>query len=74
MTEHPKRSIVKTISWRLFSFFLTVLIIYVYTRNIKQSIGVGAGIDIVKFVLYYIHERLWNRSHFGRQKTGDYQI
>ena len=74
MTEHPKRSIVKSISWRIFSFFLTVLIIYVYTRNIKQAIGVGAGIDIVKLILYYIHERIWNKSHFGRQKVTDYQI
>ena len=74
MIEHPKRSIVKSISWRLFSFMLTILIIYVYTKNLKQAIGVGAGIDIVKMFLYYIHERLWNKSHFGRQKSDDYQI
>jgi len=72
--DHPKRSLAKSISWRLFSFLLTIIIIYLYTKNIKQAIGVGAGIDLVKMVLYYIHERLWNRSHFGRQKASDYQI
>jgi uncharacterized membrane protein len=25
-------------------------------------------------VLYYLHERLWNKVHFGRHKPIDYQI
>lgn len=72
--EHHKRSIAKSVTWRLFSFMLTVIIIFAYTKNIKQAISVGAGIDIVKMFLYYIHERLWNKSHFGRHKGEDYQI
>ena len=72
--EDRKRSIVKSLSWRLFSFMLTVSIIFAYTKNWKQSLGVGAGIDIVKMFLYYMHERLWNKVNFGRQKSQDYQI
>ncbi len=59
--DHPKRSLCKSLSWRVFSFFLTVLIIFGYTRNIKQAVGVGAGIDVVKLALYYVHERLWKK-------------
>jgi len=72
--EHPKRSIVKSLSWRLFSYCLTVIILYAYTKKIGQSLGVGAGIDFIKMILYYIHERLWNKTHFGRLKNQDYQI
>jgi len=72
--EHRKRSLLKSVSWRLFSFCLTILIIYAYTKNIKQSLGVGAGIDFIKMILYYVHERLWNKVKFGRQKEQDYQI
>ncbi|MBU0547272.1 MAG: DUF2061 domain-containing protein [Candidatus Omnitrophica bacterium] len=72
--EHPKRSICKSLSWRIFSFFLTIIIIFAYTKNIKQAVGVGAGIDIVKMILYYLHERLWNKVDFGRHKQQDYQI
>lgn len=72
--EHHKRSIAKSVTWRIFSFILTIIIIYAYTKNVKQAIGVGAGIDIVKMVLYYFHERLWNKVHFGREKADDYQI
>jgi len=72
--EHRKRSILKTISWRIFSFILTMCIIFAYTRNLKQAVCVGAGIDAVKMFLYYIHERIWNRVRFGRIKTPEYQI
>lgn len=72
--EHHKRSIAKSITWRIFSFMLTIIIIYAYTKNVRQAIGVGAGIDIIKMVLYYFHERLWNKVRFGREKSGDYQI
>ncbi|MDD5247221.1 MAG: DUF2061 domain-containing protein [Candidatus Omnitrophica bacterium] len=73
--EQRKRSILKSISWRIFSFMLTIIIIYAYTRNIRQALGVGAGIDLVKMILYYVHERLWNKVQFGRKlKQQDYQI
>lgn len=72
--DHPKRSICKSLSWRIFSFFLTIGIIFAYTKNIKQAIGVGAGIDLLKMVLYYLHERLWNKVDYGRHKPQDYQI
>ena len=72
--EHHKRSIAKSITWRLFSFVLTVIIILAYTKNIGQALGVGAGIDLTKLVLYYFHERLWNKVQFGRHKAGDYEI
>lgn len=72
--EHRKRSLLKTLSWRLFSFFLTMSIIFAYTRNLKQAVCVGAGIDVVKMFLYYLHERIWNRVKFGRIKAPDYQI
>jgi len=72
--EHRKRSLCKTLSWRLFSFLLTVTIIYAYTKKLSQAISVGAGIDLVKMVLYYVHERIWNRVDFGRHEPTDYQI
>lgn len=72
--EHRKRSLLKTLSWRTFSFMLTVTILYAYTKDIRQSLGVGFGIDFVKMILYYYHERIWNKVHYGRRKIADYQI
>ena len=72
--EHRNRSILKTLSWRIFSFILTMSIIFAYTKNMKQALCVGAGIDIIKMFLYYLHERIWNKVKFGRIKQTDYQI
>jgi len=72
--DHPKRSLAKSISWRFFCFLLTIAIVYIYTKKIKQAIGAGVVIDGIKMVLYYIHERLWNKSNFGRKPENDYQI
>jgi len=72
--DNHKRSIAKSLTWRTFCFMLTVTIIFVYTKDIKQALGVGAGIDLTKLFLYYAHERIWNKVRFGRHKAGDYQI
>lgn len=72
--DHPKRSILKAVSWRFFGFISTVVIIYIYTKDIKEALKVGAGVDIIKMVLYYLHERFWNKVKFGRKVKEDYQI
>ncbi len=72
--DHPKRSLAKAITWRIIAFLVTIIAIYIYTKDIKESLIVGIGANVVKIFLYYAHERIWNRVRFGRIKTPDYQI
>jgi len=72
--EHPKRSLVKALTWRVIAFLVTIIAIYIYTKDIKESLVVGIAANIVKIFLYYIHERIWNRVKYGRIKAPDYQI
>ncbi|MFA5039597.1 MAG: DUF2061 domain-containing protein [Candidatus Omnitrophota bacterium] len=72
-TEQPKRSIMKAVSWRFFGCISTIVIVYIYTQDAGQALKVGVGVDAVKIVFYYIHERLWDKVKFGRKKQ-DYQI
>jgi len=72
--ENKKRAIFKAITWRLFGFISTAVIVFVYSKNLKEALMVGAGIDGLKLFFYYLHERLWNRVQFGRTKTLEYQI
>ncbi|HMO29209.1 GTP-binding protein [Enterovirga sp.] len=61
----PWRSILKTVTWRLLGTFLTVLVAYALTRNLRLALVLG-GIEILaKFVLYFGHERLWARIGLG---------
>ena len=72
--EHPKRSLMKTLTWRIIAFLVTILAVYIYSKDIKESLVIGISANLVKIFLYYAHERIWNRVKFGRIKQSDYQI
>jgi len=72
--EHPKRSLAKALTWRVIAFLVTIIAIYIYSRDIRQSLVVGISANVVKIFLYYIHERLWNKVKFGREEQPEYQI
>ena len=72
--EHPKRSLAKAVTWRVIAFVVTIVAIYIYSKDIRESLVVGISANVVKIFLYYAHERIWNRVKFGRIKTPDYQI
>ena len=66
MTDQPKRSLVKTITWRITGSGATFLISYVISGNLTIA-GTIAVIQVVaNTLLYFIHERMWNRISWGR--------
>ncbi len=73
--ESHKRSIVKTMTWRIVATFVTILIVYLFTREVVLALGIGFVDTTIKIVAYYSHERLWDRTDFGRRKPKeDYTI
>ena len=76
MIEKPYRSIVKAISWRATGTLDTVVISFLITGHLRWALSIGFVELFTKVVLYYLHERMWNRIAFGRVKPspGDYQI
>lgn len=70
MGESRKRSIMKTLSWRIIATFITFTIAYLLTGEIRIATGIGIFDAIIKMVGYYIHERLWIRNFsFGLKKN-----
>lgn len=66
MIDTAKRSLVKTISWRVTGSGATFGISYLISGNVAVA-GTIAGIQLVaNTVLYFIHERIWNRISWGR--------
>ncbi|MFH1552363.1 MAG: DUF2061 domain-containing protein [Candidatus Omnitrophota bacterium] len=72
--DHPKRSFIKSVTWRFIAVLTTMAAVYIYSRDLKESLVVGIGANLVKFFLYYWHERWWNKLKFGRLKRPEYQI
>jgi adenylylsulfate kinase len=64
--ETHTRSIAKAISWRIVATLTTTLLVFLFTRNLVVSGGVGLTEFLSKILIYYVHERIWNASNFGR--------
>ncbi len=68
MSESHKRSLAKTISWRIIATTTTMTLVFIFTGELTLSLGVGALEVVTKMFFYYIHERLWNKSLWGEKK------
>jgi uncharacterized membrane protein len=64
--EKVKRSLVKTISWRIIGTIATVIISWLITGTLALAFSIGIIELISKLVLYYFHERTWNKIKWGR--------
>ena len=58
----------KAISWRIIATLTTMTLVYIFTRELTITIGVGALGAALKFFFYYFHERGWNLVKWGRNK------
>jgi len=65
--EKHVRSFAKAITWRISATLITILLIYSFTANLVISASVGSLEFILKMFFYYLHERIWNISNFGRE-------
>ena len=75
MKEKPYRSIVKAVSWRIVGTIDTILIAWLVTRKLEFAVTIGGVELFTKMILYYLHERTWNRIKFGKESSDiEYQI
>jgi len=65
------RTLKKSISWRIVASATTVLLVTAIVDEADLTIAsVIAGIEFVsKFILYYIHERIWLKLPLGRVRN-----
>jgi uncharacterized membrane protein len=73
--DSPQRSILKTITYRVFASGAMFVAIFIYSHeyqslSIAESIGNAGFIAVVEFliklVIYYIHERIWSGIRWGK--------
>ena len=54
-----KRTMAKTITWRITASLTTFLIAWILTGDILVGASIGSIEAIAKIFLYYFHERIW---------------
>ena len=63
-----KRHIAKAITWRVFSFFTTFLLVLMIYHKEENAADIASGIAIGEFffkmILYLMHERIWYHINF----------
>ena len=66
--EHRYRSIVKAVSWRITGSIDTFIVSYFITGKAIIAISISGVEVFTKIMLFYLHERVWNKLDFGRKK------
>ncbi len=66
-SETSTRSVLKTISWRVVATLTTATIVWLVTGRLTLALAIGGIEAVSKMVLYYGHERLWDRIRVGRR-------
>ena len=66
--ESHSRSVAKAVSWRIFGTLVTTALVFVFTRRLALSLAVGAAEFLAKIGLFWLHERLWDRVAWGKER------
>ncbi len=65
-SEKPLRSIVKALSWRVVGTLDTLIVSYFLTGKIALAASIASVDFLTKLVLYFFHERIWNKIKWGK--------
>ena len=64
--ESRVRSLLKAVSWRVIATITTILIVLLISGDIRSALAIGGIEFFAKFLVYYLHERLWQIVPRGR--------
>lgn len=65
-SERPVRSVVKALSWRVVGTIDTLVVSYILTGKISLAASIASVDFLTKLVLYFFHERIWNKIKWGK--------
>ena len=60
-----KRSVVKSIVWRFICIVVSVVVTFFLSGKWDIAVAVGTIYNVITMILYYFHERIWNRIKWG---------
>jgi len=66
MKVTKSRSFAKSMSYRVFGTLTSWAVVYVITNKGSLATLIAFWETVVKVVVYYYHERVWNKFAWGR--------
>ena len=64
-----RRSVTKTITYRILIMSLDFLTIYLFTGAVRIAIGFMIASNVYTTLAYLLHERIWARIRWGIEKA-----
>jgi len=66
MSDSAVRSLAKAVSWRVTGTIDTFLISWLITGQVLLASGIAFTEILTKIILFWAHERFWNKIKWGR--------
>lgn len=66
VSERPVRSVIKALSWRILGTIDTLVVSYILSGKIVLAASIASVDFLTKLVLYFFHERIWNKIKWGK--------
>jgi uncharacterized membrane protein len=66
--ERLSRSVVKAITFRVIIITADIIIVMAITHQYDITFSVVVGTNVASTLLYLLHERIWNKVHWGKAK------
>ncbi len=66
--EAHRRSISKSITWRMLASLDTFLVSLLITHQLVLAGSIAGAEILTKIVLYYLHERIWAAVPYGLRR------
>ena len=65
MGETSRRILAKALTFRVLTTAVTMFIVFILTGSLHVALGIGILDAVLRFVLYFIHEKAWNDVQWG---------
>jgi uncharacterized membrane protein len=65
--DTPLRSWTKSFTWRFIGILILFPLTYAFTKRWESATAVTFSFHILRMILYYFHERFWERISWGRK-------
>lgn len=66
--EHHKRSIAKTVGFHALVIASDLIVVFIITHRTTITLSIIFFSNLMSGLIYFFHERLWNRIHWGKSK------
>ena len=68
MTKDTKLALLKSMSWHVVHTTILSVTVFTLTGELSLVAGIISIHVISETIVYYIHERLWQKSSFGSRR------